>query len=361
MRTPKDSGSVIYLNGTSSAGKTTLAKALLDVLEEPYLNFSLNLFDELPSRKQIKRGLIPDISYFELGFAKCIAALASSGNNVIVDDIIVPPQHLPSGQEFDALDLLRQRVDILRPFDVLFVKVFCPLDELERREVERGDWTIGLARLQYDQVHRYAVYDIEVDTSTDTPEDACARVLKVLENPQNPSAFAQMVEMTKHSYCVRKAIEADFDELATVHEESIRTQCGPFYSKEIIKEWIAPIARAKYLGAVSQGATIFVAEDTSEILGFSEVHRAKGKEYNAAVFVSSKANRKGVGSALYRTAEYEALREGAECIALNSSLAAVVFYEKNGFRKLHHVLSEMTSGNKMKTVRMIKYFPLNSQ
>ena len=138
MRTPTASGKIIYLNGTSSAGKTTLAEALLNELQEPYLHFSINLFDELPSRKQMQRGLIPDIAYFELGFTKCIEALANSGNNIIVDDVIAPPQDLPSGQEFDSRDLLRQRVTILSPFDLLFVKVFCPLDELERREIARG-------------------------------------------------------------------------------------------------------------------------------------------------------------------------------------------------------------------------------
>lgn len=360
MNTPDRSGRVIYLNGTSSAGKTTLAQALLDVLEEPYLYFSINLFDEIPSRKQIKRGLVPDIRYFELGFANCIAALAGSGNNVIVDDVIAPPQHLPAGQEFDVLDLLRQRVSILSPFDVLFVKVYCPLDELERREVARGDRTIGLARNQYDQVHRYAVYDVEVDTSAESPEDASVRVLKALENQQHPRALAQMVEMAKHSFWVRHATEADFDELAAVHIESIQTHCGSFYSREIIKEWIAPISREKYLGAVAQGATIYVAEDVTGLLGFSEVHRARGSEYNTAVFVSGRAGRRGVGSALYRTAECQALRAGAERIVLNATLAAVEFCEKNGFRQLHPGNSEMPSGSKMKIVRMIKYFTMDN-
>ena len=360
LKTPNRSGRVIYLNGSSSAGKTTLAEALLDVLEEPYLYFSINLFDEIPSRKQIKRGLVPDIRYFEMGFAECIAALARSGNNVIVDDVIAPPQHLPAGQEFDALDLLRHRVKILSPFDVLFVKVFCPLDELERREVARGDRTIGLARNQYEQVHRYAVYDVEVDTSAEAPEDASARVLKALEIQRYPRALTQMVEWAELPYCVRRANEADFDELAIIHEESIRSQCGPYYAEKVIEEWIAPISREKYLGAVAQGATIYVAEDVTGLLGFSDVHQAKGNEYNTAVFVSGKASRKGVGSALYRTAECQAMRAGAERIVLNSSLAAVEFYEKNGFRQLHQGSSEMPSGTELKIIRMIKNFPANT-
>ena len=195
MITSKSSGRVIYLNGTSSAGKTTLAQALLDVLKEPYLHFSLNLFDKLPSRKQIKRGLIPDIWNFESGFAKCVAALASSGNNVIVDDVMAPPQYLPAGIEFDALDLLRQRVAVLSPFDVLFVKVFCLLEELERREATRGDRTIGLARFQYDKVHKYVIYDVEVDTSMNAPEDGAKQVLEALQSPHSRRALQQMIEI----------------------------------------------------------------------------------------------------------------------------------------------------------------------
>ena len=192
MKAQTASGKIIYLNGTSSSGKTTLSEALLNELQEPYLQLSINFFDQLLSCKQIQRGLVPDQACIELGFTKCIEALASSGHNIIVDDVIAPPQDLPSGQKFYSRDLLRQRVTTLSPFDVLFVKVFCPLDELERREIAREDRIIGLARFQFDLVHQHAIYDVEVDTFTETPATSVVRVLDALRNPQKPSAFALM-------------------------------------------------------------------------------------------------------------------------------------------------------------------------
>ena len=102
------------------------------------------------------------------------------------------PQDLPSGQKFYSRDLLRQRVTILNPYDVLFVKVFCPLDELERREIAREDRIIGLARFQFDLVHQHAIYDVEVDTFRETPETSVVRVLDALRNPKKSSAFALM-------------------------------------------------------------------------------------------------------------------------------------------------------------------------
>lgn len=194
MSTITAGGKVIYLNGTSSSGKTTLTEALLDALQESYFNFSINLFEQFLSRKQIQRGVVPDIVRLDLGFIKCIEGLASSGNNLIVDDVIAPPMDLSSGQENFTRDMLRRRVAVLSSIDVFFVKVYCPLDELERREVARGDRTIGQARLQFDLVHQYSIYDFAVDTSKDTPEASAAQVLDAFRHHANPSAFAQMRE-----------------------------------------------------------------------------------------------------------------------------------------------------------------------
>ncbi|NJL20885.1 MAG: hypothetical protein HC895_08815 [Leptolyngbyaceae cyanobacterium SM1_3_5] len=51
----------------------------------------------------------------------------------------------------------------------------CLLVELERRERERGDRTIGEGRSHLlDGVHTWGVYDFEVDTSVRSPqENAC--------------------------------------------------------------------------------------------------------------------------------------------------------------------------------------------
>jgi chloramphenicol 3-O phosphotransferase len=57
------------------------------------------------------------------------------------------------------------------------VGVFAPLEVLEARERERGDRLIGLARWQYDRVHRGRRYDLELDTSKATAME-CAGTIK---------------------------------------------------------------------------------------------------------------------------------------------------------------------------------------
>src|SRR6476469_9319477 len=106
-------GQIIYLNGTSSAGKTTLARALQDQLPAPYLYVSLEYLHSDVS-KAVRRhhplrsassplareGMLlqhemrddrlimenplgPVARRFIAGFRQAIRALASTGNNVI--------------------------------------------------------------------------------------------------------------------------------------------------------------------------------------------------------------------------------------------------------------------------------------
>lgn len=135
----------------------------------------------------------------------------------------------------------------------------------------------------------------------------------------------------RHIRCflhVREIQESDLEPLADAHIDSIRSIPSGLYTPEQIEDWVAPIGPQKYRSAIDQGCVFFVAEsEDGELLGFSETHQIKGNTYNAAVFVSGQAKRKGVGTALFLAAEAQARKSGARCIELNSSLAAVEFYE----------------------------------
>jgi chloramphenicol 3-O phosphotransferase len=99
------------------------------------------------------------------GMRHAVAAMAHQGNNLIVDDVML--------EETAAAEY----GELLTGFEVHRVGVFCPLEVLETRESARGDREVGLARWQYDRVHRGKVYDLELDTSRATPE-ACAAKIK---------------------------------------------------------------------------------------------------------------------------------------------------------------------------------------
>jgi len=174
---------IILINGASSAGKSTLAKALQALVDEPFLRFSLDLLmfggEVLPARRDTAgpflwasmRPMLLD------GYYRCLAALASAGNNIVVDYII------------ETQDQLDQLVYLLAPFDVFYVGLHCPLPELERRERQRGDRRIGDARRDHELVNHFGPYDAELDGMLSVDANA-ASLLAAWKARRLPGVFA---------------------------------------------------------------------------------------------------------------------------------------------------------------------------
>ena len=175
-------GIVVFLNGTSSSGKTTIVKVLQDILTEPYLHFCVDTFIHmLPDRcLDGEQGelsmLIPKVVS---AMHRCIAPSAAAGNNVIVD-------HVLENEEW-----LRECLDVLTDSRVLFVGVLCPLAELERRESKR-DRMQGLAKWQFDRVHAHGTYDLQVDTSVSDPIECALQIKEALRDIHCAGAFDRL-------------------------------------------------------------------------------------------------------------------------------------------------------------------------
>ena len=179
------SGKLIFLNGASSAGKSTLCRALQAELPEPFVYFALDLL--LFSKEVIPRR--PGVAAFEWalqrprlfdGYRRCLPAMLAAGNNLLADYVLET--------EHDLTELIR----VLRGFDVFFVGVHCPLPELERRERARGDRRIGDARTDVERVHTFSQYDFEVDSSRPAPENAVL-IVRAWQQRQHPGVFEQLV------------------------------------------------------------------------------------------------------------------------------------------------------------------------
>jgi chloramphenicol 3-O phosphotransferase len=177
-------GRIVLLNGASSSGKSTIAKCLQEILDEPYLHvchddFKLQYYESFPKKyrppplpsdiSDEDRYALRDKSEFwnrrYSAFYHYIAILSKMETNVIVD-IVMATRHV-----------LKMCIGILVDYPLLLVGVHCPLQELEERESKRKHRVQGLAKKQYERVHAHAMYDIEIDTSQNTPLQ-CAQEIK---------------------------------------------------------------------------------------------------------------------------------------------------------------------------------------
>jgi chloramphenicol 3-O phosphotransferase len=174
---------IIILNGVGSVGKSSTARALQTITAEPFLHVTMDAFiDMLPEamfgdpeglifetiQDQGKPSVVirsgPVVERAMRGMRHAIAAMAAQGNNLVVDEVLTGKDRVP---EYRA---------VLSRFDVRLVGLFAPLDVLEARERERGDRMIGLARWQYDRVHRGMIYDLEIDTAGTTPLENAQKI-----------------------------------------------------------------------------------------------------------------------------------------------------------------------------------------
>lgn len=175
---------IIILNGVGSVGKTATARALQAISAMPFLHVSMDVFLEMlpPALLDHPDGLVfadvgeqgipsvairagPVLERAMRGMRHAVAAMAAEGNDLIVDDVMTR-----EGED-------REYRELLAGYDVRLVGLFAPLDVLEARERRRGDRRIGLARWQYQRVHRGIAYDLTIDTTATSPEEN-ARIIR---------------------------------------------------------------------------------------------------------------------------------------------------------------------------------------
>jgi chloramphenicol 3-O phosphotransferase len=200
--------SLILVNGPSSAGKTTLCRALQAAIEHPYLVVGFDDFIFMSAsryyrgadtKEQCETDVLTALGVeivqtsppgapisvtarFGPVFRRILDAMAPAvrtlidhGNPVIFDHVLhdrtMYESYLKASSGLDAFT----------------IGVTCPLDVLEMRERARGDRVIGRARGLAEVVHSFCSYDVMVDTGAMTTEACVRQVLEALAKGQTGS------------------------------------------------------------------------------------------------------------------------------------------------------------------------------
>ncbi|MBA3945362.1 MAG: AAA family ATPase [Herpetosiphonaceae bacterium] len=189
-------GKIVVLNGASSAGKTSTARALLDLMGAPAVHTGLDhILDRVqpfgaePHTALGRLRRSAQIVWFQRTDGRLrlfkqlhreVVALAQAGRDVIVDTALMDPR------------ALRDAAVCFGPVHGLFVGMKPPLQVSERWEAMRGDRERGHARKHYDLVHAHGTYDLVLDPSVLTPQECARAVLQRLADGP-PTAFRQLL------------------------------------------------------------------------------------------------------------------------------------------------------------------------
>lgn len=186
-------GMLLFLNGTSSSGKSSISAELIKQKEIPFYHVSIDdffmnyndfinhKFPDEPVREidHLVVSEILDDSIVSVYYST-IKLLSEMGFNVIVDTV------------FDNDKRFNEFLDHFADRITLFVGVLCSRKELIRREQARGDRQIGLVDAQFDIVYRFDEYDLEVNTEELTPAECAEQIFNYIKSNQEYSAFQKL-------------------------------------------------------------------------------------------------------------------------------------------------------------------------
>lgn len=192
---------IILLNGVSSAGKSSIAKALQSIWPTPLLELGIDRFIAMMPKKYIGLGpdaqqgfqYVPDrdesgpIVHVRSGWLghkllisipSIIHSLTQHGYDLVVDEVL------------EGDERLRDYVQLLSNHRVYFIAIVCNLDVLEERERTRQNRPVGMARPQSKLVHGPTrLYDLEIDTTNTSPDISALHIVDFIKNNPEPQAF----------------------------------------------------------------------------------------------------------------------------------------------------------------------------
>ncbi len=160
----------IVLHGPTSAGKSSLAKALQASAAVPAFHISLDAFVTMANRGDMRSGEERGLAYR----IHCENLRSTLARVVETDFEIILDLVLRDTAELDAC----LRVLSRRP--VYVIRVWAPLPVLEAREEARDDRGVGMAREQFDHPAYKRAYDFDVDTSVCTPAEGAAAIRRFM-------------------------------------------------------------------------------------------------------------------------------------------------------------------------------------
>jgi len=130
---------------------------------------------------------------------------------------------------------------------------------------------------------------------------------------------------------IKPAIIKDIPVIVSIHKDCVAEINSKFYPDQVIKEWLGQISKSNVLKQFKDSSWI-VARLENQIVGFAQYSIKTGEIFQ--INTNSKFLRQGIGEELYQFILKDFQKHHSKKISLNSTLNAVPFYGKLGFKSL---------------------------
>ena len=165
-------GRIIFLNGVTSSGKTSIVEALQARRDVFFYVVANDLFQEMVGETWLRENYWKYLGEAIVMMYHTARLFSEMGKNVLIDGILVEREGIENHYA--------RMLDILSgcPLDV--VEVFCPPEICRRRNIERGDRYASQSDEQAALMAKGIRYSARVDTSVHSPRECADRILRAL-------------------------------------------------------------------------------------------------------------------------------------------------------------------------------------
>jgi len=147
----------------------------------------------------------------------------------------------------------------------------------------------------------------------------------------------------------------DINEIIAVHKKSVYGLCSEFYSQEDMTIWTDLFSHKFSDEGIKDANNVgIVAIDNNKIIGYGFIN-LNDKEVKGVYLIPEFTN-KGIGKMILSKLESIAQEHKLDELTLDSTLNAVHFYGKCGYKRIRNELFQLTDNCKIPCVHMIKKF-----
>ena len=167
-----EKGRIIFLNGVTSSGKTSIVEALQERDEVFFYVVANDLFQEMVGDKYLRENYWKYLSETIIMMYHTAKLYSDMGKNVLIDGILVERDEIKPHYQ--------QLQEILKDNPLDIVEVYCPLDICRQRNISRGDRYETQSDEQNELMAENIAYSFKVDTSIHSAEECAGLIIKAL-------------------------------------------------------------------------------------------------------------------------------------------------------------------------------------
>lgn len=165
-------GRILFLNGVTSAGKTSIVDALQARKDKFFYVVANDLFEEMIGQQYLHEDYWKYLSDVIIMMYRTARLFSDYGKDILIDGIIVERPELKPHYE--------QIKKIFEGYPLDIIEIYCPLEICRQRNVQRGDRYDTQSEEQALLMSKGIKYSYSIDTSIHTPEECAEMIVNCL-------------------------------------------------------------------------------------------------------------------------------------------------------------------------------------